>query len=144
MQLSQNSLNRFVTTDRRFARLQENFGRFIEALTYFSDPQCPLRGVEVNSLGGGTAIEVKYRNILLRFDLMFELAEDDNVKARMVCSQPDRSAADKWVNVGSFGFTFSAVTDIQTSDGLDNAELIEMAPDIVLEFIRQAVRASAP
>ena len=143
MKLAPDAFDRLIQTDTRFNRFDEKFKRFLQELTFFNEPRCPLKGVNIEAAADARAVTVKYRTVTLNLRLFFQLNGQNSPYAR-VEGTFDKPGDDKtFEKLGTFTFNPQGFTDIEPDADGDPVDLEGKAVEIVIHFLTLALKHGA-
>ena len=143
MKLTPDAFNRLIQTDPRFNRFDEKFKLFLQQLTFFNEPRCPLKGAVVEAAADARAVTVKYRTVTLTLRLLFQLNEQNSPLARVEASIVRPGDSKSIENLGAFTFNPQGSTDFEPEADGDPIDLEGKALEIVVHFLTLALKHGA-
>ena len=143
MKLAPDAFDRLIQTDTRFNRFDEKFRLFLQQLTFFNEPRCPLKGVVIEVAADARAVTVKYRSVTLNLRLFFQLNEQNSPSARVEGTLDKPGDDETFEKLGTFTFNPQGFTDFEPDADGDPVDLEGRALEIVIHFLTLALKHGA-
>ena len=143
MKLNPQALERLAQADARFNRFDERFKTFLQQLSFFNEPRCPIKGIAVEVAPDERGFSAKYRTITIAFRMLFQLSAQGTPSARVECSLEEPKEGKNKVILGTFTFNPLGATNFEPGPDADPIDLEGMAAEILLHFIQLALEHGA-
>lgn len=126
-------MDRFANADRRFDLLAQKYANFVNALSFFEERRCPVRGISVTKTDDPLSVRVRYRTVTICLQMLYEMSDSGSVSGRVVCiiEKPLFSTERRLID----SVSFNTQGLIEVNEGEPPLELEHMAPEIVLGFL---------
>ena len=143
MKLAPDSFDRLLQTDTRFNRFDDKFKLFLQQLTFFNEPRCPLKGVVVEAAADSRSVTIRYRTVTVTLRLLFQLNEQNSPTARVEGTLEKPGDAKSIEKLGTFTFNPQGFTDFDPDADGDPIDLEGKALEIVVHFLTLALKHGA-